>query len=97
MELEAQHKQEHAKHEGIGADPQCQHHSANEWFDDQQDAEDSRGILLVIEPLIGAVVLTLWVGAYALVFGVFLLVLGFQLHSKREAQLRKAPAAAKKA
>jgi uncharacterized membrane protein HdeD (DUF308 family) len=55
------------------------------------------GILLIIEPLIGAVVLTLWIGAYALVFGVFLLVLGFQLHSKLEAQLRKAPAAAKKA
>ena len=55
------------------------------------------GILLVIEPLIGAVVLTLWIGAYALVFGVFLLVLGFQLHSKREARLRKVPAAAKKA
>ena len=55
------------------------------------------GILLVIEPLIGAVVLTLWIGAYALVFGVFLLVLGFQLHSKREAQLRKAPAATKRA
>jgi hypothetical protein len=55
------------------------------------------GILLIIEPLIGAVVLTLWIGAYAVVFGVLLLVLGFQLHSKREAQLRKAPAAAKKA
>ena len=55
------------------------------------------GILLTIEPLIGAVVLTLWIGAYAVVFGVLLLVLGFQLHSKREAQLRKAPAAAKKA
>jgi uncharacterized membrane protein HdeD (DUF308 family) len=55
------------------------------------------GILLIIEPFIGAVVLTLWIGAYALVFGVFLLVLSFQLHSKRETQLRKAPAAAKKA
>ncbi len=55
------------------------------------------GILLIIEPFIGAVVLTLWIGAYAVVFGVLLLVLGFQLHSKREAQLRKAPAAAKKA
>ena len=55
------------------------------------------GILLIIEPLIGAVVLTLWIGAYAIVFGAFLLVLGFQLHSKREAQLRTAPAAAKKA
>ena len=55
------------------------------------------GILLIIEPLIGAVVLTLWIGAYAVVFGVLLLVLGFQLNSKREAQLRRAPAAAKKA
>ena len=55
------------------------------------------GILLIIEPFIGAVVLTLWIGAYAVVFGVLLLVLGFQLHSKREAQLRKAPVAAKKA
>jgi hypothetical protein len=33
----------------------------------------------------------------ALAFGVWLLVLGFQLHSKREAQLREAPTAAKKA
>ena len=48
------------------------------------------GILLIIEPLIGAVVLTLWIGAYALVFGLFLLVLAFQLNSKREAQLRNA-------
>ncbi|MGH6825865.1 HdeD family acid-resistance protein [Methyloceanibacter sp.] len=58
------------------------------------------GILLIIEPLIGAVVLTMWIGAYALVFGVLLLVLGFQLHSKREEHTRKAPpaaAAAKKA
>ena len=28
------------------------------------------GVVLVIEPLVGAVVLTMWVGAYALVFGV---------------------------
>jgi len=57
------------------------------------------GILLVIEPLIGAVVLTMWIGAYAIVFGVFLLVLGFQLHSRREEHKSKAPAAtaAKKA
>jgi uncharacterized membrane protein HdeD (DUF308 family) len=56
------------------------------------------GILLVIEPLIGAVVLTMWIGAYALVFGVFLLVLAFQLHSRKEERERKAPAgAAKKA
>jgi len=55
------------------------------------------GILLIIEPFIGAVVLTLWIGVYALVFGGLLLVLAFQLHSKREAQLRRAQAAAKKA
>jgi uncharacterized membrane protein HdeD (DUF308 family) len=55
------------------------------------------GVLLVIEPFVGAVVLTMWVGAYAIVFGGVLLVLAFQLHSKREAQMRKAPAGAKKA
>jgi uncharacterized membrane protein HdeD (DUF308 family) len=52
------------------------------------------GILLIIEPFIGAVVLTLWIGAYALIFGVFLLVLAFQLHSKREALVGKTSAAA---
>jgi uncharacterized membrane protein HdeD (DUF308 family) len=46
------------------------------------------GILLVIEPFVGAVVLTLWIGAYAVVFGVLLLVLAFRLHSKREEQIR---------
>jgi uncharacterized membrane protein HdeD (DUF308 family) len=55
------------------------------------------GILLVIQPLIGAVVLTMWIGAYALVFGIFLLVLAFQLHSRKEERERKAPAGAKKA
>jgi uncharacterized membrane protein HdeD (DUF308 family) len=55
------------------------------------------GILLVIEPLIGAVVLTLWIGAYALVFGVFLLVVAFHLHSRKEERDRRAPAGAKKA
>ena len=55
------------------------------------------GILLVIRPLIGAVVLTMWIGAYALVFGIFLLILAFQLHAKKEERERKAAAAAKKA
>jgi uncharacterized membrane protein HdeD (DUF308 family) len=52
------------------------------------------GILLVIQPFIGAVVLTLWIGAYALVFGVFLLVLAFQLYWRKE---EREVAAAKKA
>jgi len=49
------------------------------------------GALLVIEPLVGVVVLVMWLGAYALIFGVVLLVLAFQLHSKYEA--RPAPRA----
>lgn len=55
------------------------------------------GVLLVIEPLIGAVVLTLWIGAYALVFGIFLLVLAFQLHAKKEEKEHKKAPAAKRA
>jgi len=38
-----------------------------------------------------------WIGAYALVFGVFLLVVAFQLHSRKEERDRRAPAGAKKA
>jgi uncharacterized membrane protein HdeD (DUF308 family) len=49
------------------------------------------GVLLIIAPLVGAFVLTLWLGAYALIFGGFLLVLAFQLHSKCEE--RSAPRA----
>jgi uncharacterized membrane protein HdeD (DUF308 family) len=49
------------------------------------------GVLLIIAPLVGAFVLTLWLGACALIFGGFLLVLAFQLHSKCEE--RSAPRA----
>ena len=41
------------------------------------------GILLVLAPLAGAVVLTWWIGAYALVFGVALLVLAYRLWEHR--------------
>ncbi len=37
------------------------------------------GVALLIAPLVGAVVLTWWLGAYALVFGIGLLVLAFKL------------------
>jgi len=40
------------------------------------------GILLFLFPIAGAVVLTLWMGAYALFFGVTLLVLAFRLRSR---------------
>jgi uncharacterized membrane protein HdeD (DUF308 family) len=41
------------------------------------------GILLVAWPAVGAVVLTWWLGAYALVFGGALLALAFKLRSRR--------------
>ena len=39
------------------------------------------GILLVIVPAIGAVVIALWVGAYAFIFGILMVALGFKLRS----------------
>ncbi|OYD82428.1 HdeD family acid-resistance protein [Azospirillum brasilense] len=41
------------------------------------------GILLFVAPIPGAVVMTWWLGAYALVFGVALLVLAFRLRGHR--------------
>ncbi len=41
------------------------------------------GVLLFIAPLVGALVLTWWVGAHALVLGVTLLVLAFRLRKHR--------------
>ena len=40
------------------------------------------GALLLVSPLVGAVVLTWWIGAYALLFGIAMLVLAFRLKSK---------------
>ena len=42
------------------------------------------GVLLVMAPLVGAVVLTWWLGAYALVFGIALLALAFKLRGRRD-------------
>jgi uncharacterized membrane protein HdeD (DUF308 family) len=41
------------------------------------------GLLMILAPLLGAVVLTWWLGAYSLVFGVALIVLAFRLRSER--------------
>ena len=40
------------------------------------------GGLLIAAPLLGAVVLTWWLGAYALIFGVALIVLAFRLRAR---------------
>jgi uncharacterized membrane protein HdeD (DUF308 family) len=50
------------------------------------------GVALLIAPLVGAVVLTWWLGAYALVFGITLLVLAFKLRGRRD-DLTRVPAA----
>ncbi|MCB5177218.1 HdeD family acid-resistance protein [Microvirga lenta] len=42
------------------------------------------GIALLIAPLVGAVVLTWWIGAYALFFGIALLVLAFKLKGRKD-------------
>ncbi|MEA2977348.1 MAG: hypothetical protein QOF19_2868 [Alphaproteobacteria bacterium] len=42
------------------------------------------GILMIAAPLIGAIVLTWWLGAYALVFGVALIVLAFRLRARKD-------------
>ena len=42
------------------------------------------GLLLIVWPLVGAVVVTWWMGAYALLFGVSLLILGFRLRHQRD-------------
>jgi uncharacterized membrane protein HdeD (DUF308 family) len=40
------------------------------------------GVLLLLMPLAGALVLALWLGAYSLVFGVLLIALSFRLRSR---------------
>jgi uncharacterized membrane protein HdeD (DUF308 family) len=39
------------------------------------------GIVLAVAPIIGAVVLTWWLGLYALIFGVALIVFGLRLRT----------------
>jgi uncharacterized membrane protein HdeD (DUF308 family) len=43
------------------------------------------GALLIIAPMAGAVVLAWWIGAYALVFGIGMLVMAFRLRSRSKA------------
>jgi uncharacterized membrane protein HdeD (DUF308 family) len=41
------------------------------------------GILLIIAPPVGALILTVWIGIYAIVFGIVLLALSFRLRARR--------------
>jgi len=43
------------------------------------------GVLLFAAPLLGAVVLTIWLGAYAVVFGIAMIALGLRLRSRAAA------------
>ena len=50
------------------------------------------GILMIVAPLAGAVVLTWWLGAYALVFAAALIILAFKLRSRYQDHRRVAGA-----
>jgi uncharacterized membrane protein HdeD (DUF308 family) len=45
------------------------------------------GIALVIAPAVGLVVLTWWLGAYAVAFGITLLVLAFKLRGRKDSEV----------
>jgi uncharacterized membrane protein HdeD (DUF308 family) len=57
---------------------------ANEWFLVAMGMLSLLfGFLILFAPGAGALAIVLWIGAYALVFGVFLLVLSFRLRGHR--------------
>jgi uncharacterized membrane protein HdeD (DUF308 family) len=52
------------------------------------------GVLLALFPGPGALALTIWIGAYALVIGALLVALGFRMRALRGAPQRRAPTGA---
>src|SRR4030081_686042 len=46
------------------------------------------GVLLIAAPFIGALVLTWWLGAYAIVFGFALIAVAIKLHARQREQAR---------
>ncbi|MGZ3269019.1 MAG: HdeD family acid-resistance protein [Caulobacteraceae bacterium] len=49
------------------------------------------GVVFAAAPLLGALVLTWWIGAYALIYGVTLLMLAFRLRPHRDAEHNLSP------
>jgi uncharacterized membrane protein HdeD (DUF308 family) len=50
------------------------------------------GALLIATPIIGAVVLTWWIGAYAIAFGISLIIFSFRLRSRQQQPLNSSTA-----
>jgi len=44
------------------------------------------GVLLVVAPLAGVIVVTWWIGAFALIFGIMLVVLAFRLRAHKDSR-----------
>jgi uncharacterized membrane protein HdeD (DUF308 family) len=42
------------------------------------------GAVLIVAPMVGAVVLTWWIGAYAIAFGISLIIFSFKLRSQQQ-------------
>ena len=45
------------------------------------------GVLLLVQPVVGALVLTMWFGTYTLAFGVLFIILGFTLRRRHRLHL----------
>jgi len=52
------------------------------------------GGLLIVAPIAGAVVMALWIGAYAVIFGALMIGLGIRLRRHRQAGQQRMPRAA---
>ena len=52
------------------------------------------GGLLIVAPVAGALAVTLWIGAYAVIFGALMIALGLRLRRHRQPGAQRIPRAA---